>query len=280
MLRRCRIDFCAGVGFVGFGARQVWDKWSASLGCSFGVGAFVLSEADLVAHYSAVTAIGPNSFRGEDRFSARTKFSYFALGRDHDLLLASENLADDAFARSTFERIAGRTLSGALQVVELAENAYGFTHCALAPPSFHGELKGRLDDKRLATMLCVPCFRCEFGGDETAEEFRELRTRLIPAMIWKRSVHPKISLRYSLSRSQERADEYVLSRWDTLKRVVSELSGDTQGFVDLMNYKGEVMEVVSSEGGELFSIRNRDDATVARLPAAEAADVLWRFLTA
>jgi hypothetical protein len=93
---------------------------------------------------------------------------------DKDLLTVTEDTTDRDFAIKVVDQAPIDLSLEKPTLYELSGNDYGFTHALAVPSSYHSSLKGRLEHKRRNLFLCVPIFRCEFAGDESEAEFRDM----------------------------------------------------------------------------------------------------------
>ena len=190
---------------------------------------------------------------------------------------------DDDFASFVFTEVPSEDRSTALpglRVRDMAKNKYNFSALLLAPPAYHSEFKGRLDAKRDHLVLCIPIHRCEFLGDESVDDFYGLRMNIVPTMNWKREAFPKIILRYDNPKTQGGTvhDSGVFAKYDTVLREVDLLDGVPKGFIEIINYKNQVIEVLSPKEGVFVLIRERDDATRQPLDKANLLQKLHSFL--
>jgi hypothetical protein len=121
----------------------------------------------------------------------------------------------------------------------------------LAPKDYHGHFAGRLDAKRSRLVLCLPIHRCEFSGDESVGEFFTLCREIVLALNWQREVCPKIILRYDNPKTQGGTiyDRGVFAKYATVLRELDLLSGVPEGFIEIINYKKQVIEILSPKGG-------------------------------
>jgi hypothetical protein len=150
----------------------------------------------------------------------------------------------------------------------------------LAPREYHAELKGRLDAARANLVLCVPAFDNEFSGTETPQEFFILRREVVPTRLWQREIYPKIALRFDNPRTGGgTGDDYVLAKFDLVAREIDNMAGVPNGFIEILNVREEVIEVVFAQGDNFHVIPNRDDSQAATLPRSAVRDGVWRFLT-
>ncbi|MET2527161.1 hypothetical protein [Ralstonia pseudosolanacearum] len=244
----------------------------------------MLSRIDLEANFSDVKALGGGIFSCKDVLPKRAIHYYLHFGeqsaRQADLLLVSENLEDGDFAAAVLSG-APTTLNGeSLAIASLAQNTYGFSQLVLAPASFHGYFKGRLDEKRGHLLWCIPAHTCEFVGNETAAEFSVLRREIVQAENWQRDPAPKLALRFDNPKTSSGTGRaQVFAKLDTLYREIDLLDGVPAGFLEVINYKGEVIELLSPVTSQYALIFGRDDSTRRQINKNDLKDFVLRFLT-
>jgi len=197
---------------------------------------------------------------------------------DQDLLVVSKSAEDRLFASSVSAQAPACLQSGTPTIFELQENRYGFSHGMAVPSTYHGNLKGRLEARRERLFLCVPIFRCEFTGDESAGEFRDAILRTVAVFDWNRDASPRIKVYFDNPRTGGGTDESgAIFRFATLLSEIENLSGVVNGFIEITNYKGDVVEVLSAREGGFTLIRNRKDEEAMDLSSLSAA--LNRFVS-
>lgn len=194
---------------------------------------------------------------------------------DVKLLVISQDFIDDALARIVFDSIPVFSSKGKPVVFPIfagKHSSSSFTHVLVLPQNYHGYMKDTgIDRKDL--YLCIPIFRCEFSGEESAEEFMDMRVRSVPVLDWRRTVHPKVKVYFDNPKTGAGADEArVLVKYSTLLLEVDNLEGVSNGFIELENYKGDVIEIISPAKKEFILILNREDEIVM------AKDVLKAYL--
>lgn len=245
----------------------------------------MLTIGDIEGQFADVVRVG-KLVRCADVTPRATVHYHVALGVDHgrsvDLLTVSADLLDDDFATLVLE--AGGFEPGlVLEKRALSANGYGFDALLLVPPHYHDYFAGRLDAQRDRLILCVPIYGCEFAGDETAEIFRLLTREVVPIRDWRRFAHPRIRLRFSNPVTGGGTDDavaggYVFAGYDLVLRELANLDGVADGFIELINHRGRVMELLSPAPGQVVTITDRDDATRAEIDATAAADIVWGFV--
>lgn len=236
----------------------------------------MITRALLEQNFYPVVAMG-DVVRCGDELPDRVIHTSFLLPRtpeDGVPFIVSDDLVDDAFVAQMLAE-AGRAPVTALTKRAIGANAYSFSHILLVPPDFHGELRGRMDEERRSSVLVVPIFEPEFSGTEDAEEFATLR-RLVPTQRWDRTVQPRIALRFDNPRTGSgTGDDYVLVSFHTLEAERENLASASGGFLEVVNFRGQVIELVPQGDGTFSLIRNRDDAGAFGVTSAEASDWLW-----
>ncbi|WP_409488151.1 hypothetical protein ACK1U3_20940 [Pseudomonas promysalinigenes] len=196
-----------------------------------------------------------------------------------DLLVISEGVIDRAFSVAVVEQAPDSLSQGTTVIFDISPNAYGFSHVLVVPNTYHGSLKGRLEGKRDNLYLCIPIHRCEFSGGELESEFKEMIQRMIPVFRWGRSVCPKIKVYFDNPETEAGTVEAgVLMKFPTLLTEIDNLNDVVNGFVEVTNYKGEVVEVLSPSKEVFTLIRNRKDEEV--LSHSQLVEALSSFVLA
>lgn len=126
------------------------------------------------------------------------------------------------------------------------------------PSTYHG-LLNRIE-KRTGLFLCLPIFRCEFTGEESAEDFKWSTHHIVDVNNWHRTRQPKISVYFDNPRTGGGTDkDGAIVSLETLIAEIDNLSGVSDGFIEITNYRNEVIEVLSPEEGRYVLIHNRQD---------------------
>lgn len=176
-------------------------------------------------------------------------------------------------------------------------NQYRFSELLIVPPEFHHQLEG-LIESRSDLVLCVPGHQSEFVAKEnemvlTFNEGQELEDWddrpaevpehwwrcCTPYHQWKRIVHPRIVLRFDNPKAQYSSDQYLLSSYSALVNTIQLLDGAPDGFIEIINYKDQVLEILPKDPGTLELIRDRNDDGSVLLKQEELLDEVWAFLT-
>lgn len=242
----------------------------------------MLTRADIEDHFSDVVDLGEGIIKGSDEFPGKIVYNYVKLGDDasggNDFLLVSEQADDEDFAKRVFSCVVHPATDTGLTMCDLTENKYGLTHLLIAPKTYFSHLKGRLDKEREQLYLCVPIFRAEFTGRESVDEFYEVRRHLIETLDWNRSFSPRVLLRFDNPKTGGGTDGDALVTYDTLLREIDNLNGAAEGFIEIKNYLGEVLEILSADMGTFILIRNRDDSRREPMSQPALLEQVWRFL--
>lgn len=177
-----------------------------------------------------------------------------------DLLTVSEDVLDQGFACAVVDQAPHFLSPLKPTMYELADNDYGFTHALAVPSNYHSSLKGGLEPKREKLYLCVPIFRCEFTGDESEAEFKEMTQRTVPVFKWKRQAHPKLMVYFDNPGTGAGTYENgAILKYPILISEIENLNGVGSGFIEVTNYMGSVVEILSPELDKYTLIRNRSD---------------------
>ena len=82
----------------------------------------------------------------------------------------------------------------------------------------------------------------------------------MPVLDWKRTIRPKVKVYFDNPKTGAGADENrVLVKYMTLLQEVDNFEGVSNGFIELENYKSEVVEILSPAKSEFILILNRED---------------------
>lgn len=242
----------------------------------------MLNLQDLLNNFSNVVEIDSAVARAELKTS-KVHYFYVRFAKDsagHDLLLASQDKIDDEFAKQVFDCVGGAYKGGNLLKIPAASNTYGFSSIVVAPPTYHSYFEGILDAKRKKLVLCIPSFECEFSGREKREQFSKMLWRTVPILGWSRNMVPKILLRFDNPKTGGGTGKgYTLAEFKTLLAEVENIHTVESAFVEVLNFREAVLEVISDSDGVYTLISNRDDATRERVSATALEGRLWSFLT-
>jgi hypothetical protein len=106
-----------------------------------------------------------------------------------------------------------------------------------------------------------------------------MRRELVPTLNWEREVTPKILLRFDNPKTRGgTGNSEVHAKYGTLVREIDNLQGVSNGFIEIINYRGSVREVLAA--GDMFTlIYERDDGRRETLDRGALVDSLYRFLT-
>ncbi|AZF13707.1 hypothetical protein [Pseudomonas sp. R3-18-08] len=180
------------------------------------------------------------------------------------LLVISQDFFDDALAEIIVNSVSVISSTDKPLILPITAGKHSsslFTHIIILPQNYHGYMKSAGID-RGDLYWCIPIFRCEFSGEESVEEFMSMRVHFVPVLDWKRAIRPKVKVYFDNPKTGAGADETrVLVQYLTLLQEVDNLEGVSNGFIELENYKGEVVEILSPVKSEFILILNREDET-------------------
>lgn len=243
----------------------------------------MLSPADIHANFSQVVELPGGDLRFEiklpkKRFVHRLRFGR-ADGGWPDLLTVVEDLDDDEFAKEVLDAAHGHTMPDGLAIVPFSNRTRAFDRVLLAGPSFHGTFMGILDPQRARLVLCIPINHCEFAGNEDRQTFADMCFGIVPTRDWNREPVPKFQLRFSNPRTRGgTSDGYVQVRLRVLLLEIGNLNGVDQGFIEIVNHRGQVVEVLSPRPDAYIHIVDRDDSTRRWMSVDELLEELHAFL--
>lgn len=237
----------------------------------------MISRNALLKTYDSVEVLAGNVYFFQDEMQAYTYNYWLCAFGEKDLIVVSQDhvitlLALDVIASAS----AGCVASSTPTIVDLKTSASTFTHLMIVPCHYHGYFKGVDGVDRRALYWCMPIHRCEFSGSESEDDFREMRFHYVPVLDWKRKAHPKLLVYFDNPKTGGGTDEAgAFHQWSELLQVISELNGVTNGFIEITNYQGQVMEVLSPAQDVFLLIRNRKDEEYLEFPLL--VEALTRF---
>ncbi|NWE37572.1 hypothetical protein, partial [Pseudomonas gingeri] len=152
----------------------------------------MFSKQDLLKSFAVVDEDRSGHYFFQHNLPKTTYRYCLKSSASQDVLIVSEDVDDRQFSIAVLDQSPGGLSKDKPTLYEISENEYGFTHALAVPNNYHGSLKGNLEYKRDNLFLCVPIFRCEFSGEETEEQFKDMAQRMLPIFKWKRDVFPKL----------------------------------------------------------------------------------------
>lgn len=223
----------------------------------------MITESKLIAGFGAVERTSKGLLVCKHILPKYAYTYFFDLGREYVLVAVVQIGIDSEFASRILQTASFIQPSEQLTVYAIPSNKYNFTHALLVPSAYHGYLhgvRGIVEDDRRKLYLCIPIFRSEFSGDETVEEFKDMRFDTVPTLDWKRNSKPKIYIYFDNPKTGSRAlENSVRTSADQLFEEIDLLNGVTAGFIEVTNYKRDVLEILSPRLGWYALIKNRTD---------------------
>lgn len=243
----------------------------------------MLKPSDITAHFARIVELADGVLRFEDVLPRKRVIYYLRVGGDAhdaaDLVTISENREDDDFAASVLQAATGHAMPKALAMVPLSAQPRPFDRVLTACPAFHAHFGGRLDAQRSRLVLCLPIHHSEFTGAEDRATFATMRREVVSTLDWSREPMPRALVRFDNPRSGGgTGDRSMLFPWRTLEREIVNLNGVERGFVEIVNYREKVIELLSPRPDVYIHIRNRDDATRRALTHEQVLGEVRAFL--
>ena len=169
--------------------------------------------------------------------------------------------------------------AGALPITIVEGELTPFDCMALVGPKAHDMYRYQDPILGQRTVVAFPAYRCEFSGDEAAEEVRLMRERFVSTLDWKRQPTPKVEMRFVNTRSgaRSRGNRFGLVDLPYALHEVVELQG-SGGYVDLRNFRREACRVTWTEGR--FLMHRHDMAPVRCDHDVDVRGEVLRFLGA
>lgn len=237
----------------------------------------MISQKELLETYKRVDLLAEDVYFFQDEMQAYTYHYWLKPSCQQDVIVVSQDIVNDSLALDVIRSVANSSLDpDAPTVCELATSMAGFTHVIAVPCHYHGYLKSAKGVERKNLHLCVPIHRCEFSGSESEDDFREMRLHYVPVLNWEREVSPKLLVYFDNPKTGASTLEAgAFFQWSALLQEVDELNGVSHGFIEITNYKGHVVEVLSPKRDIFILIRNRTDEAHIGLPLL--VEALHRF---
>jgi hypothetical protein len=227
---------------------------------------YMISKSDLLEEYDSVKVLAGDIYFFQDKMRDYT-YNYWLMSSGlQDLIVVCQDELVDQLAIDVISSVSSNLNLFAPTVFELKGVTATFTHVMVVPPIYHGYLKDVEGVDRKNLFLCLPIYRCEFSGCESVDDFRELRLHYIPVLNWHREKHPKMRVYFDNPRTGGGTDEAgAYFQWSTLLREIGNINGVSDGFIELTNWSGQVVEVISSSADVYVLIKDRRDEQVLSL---------------
>jgi len=128
----------------------------------------------------------------------------------------------------------------------------GFDCVGVASPPAHQHFKAQHDELHSKTVWAFPFYRCEFSGLENAATIERMTgtSRLVTVVDWARPPQPKLLIQYSIPGVTKGSGEDGLGLTDakTLEWVISELETADLGWVEVMNFREQAVQISREKG--------------------------------
>jgi hypothetical protein len=219
----------------------------------------MISENSLVEEYGAVEKL-KDLFFFQEEMKTYTYYYWLKPSKNCDFLVISQDHKDHALAATIIDNAPESALNGKPYIYKLPKPAEKFSHVLVVPGEYHSYLDGVEGATRERIALCIPIHRCEFSGDESIDEFKYMRLHLVPILEWQRDPCPKLRVYFDNPKTGGGTTEAgALLRLSSLLLEVENLNGVSDGFIEITNYSGTVVEVLSPKEGSYILIHNRED---------------------
>ena len=130
-------------------------------------------------------------------------------------------------------------------------------HAMFLKPEGHSLLKTENSFLHAHTLVAFPIYDCEFSGDESAEEIVLMRKEFVATIDWNRNPQPKVRLRFDNPQTKGGTigKHLGFSKLETVQREIRNLSGVQKGFIEMENFKGTRIKIISTKD-DYYSIYN------------------------
>lgn len=235
----------------------------------------MITKDDLLREFGEVSEAHGCCF-GKYVVATYTLYCCLRSANGHDLAITSKDIDDPEFASSVALNAPPHLPHDRPTIFAIPPSIYGFTHAIAVPSTYHGLLNRSANRTNL--FLCLPIFRGEFSGNESAEDFKWSTHHIVDVNNWRRTRQPKISLYFDNPRTGGGSDkDGAIVSLETLMAEIENLNGVSDGFIEITNCRDEVIEVVSPEEGSYLLIRNRQYEEL--MDSAHVAAAVEKFTT-
>lgn len=244
----------------------------------------MINKEDIENNFTDIEELPEGIMKFKDVVPAFSLIYYFRYNtiNESDLLVVVKDVDDDIFAEALIRAASSvHYLHSSLSKHAFShESNFSFTHMLLVPPQYHSYFRGRLDRERTNLFLVLPIFNCEFSGSESVELFYRIRREIVPSLDWKRGPSPLAMVRFNNQKTGggTAGGSSVPIRYDVLKDEIYRLDGVISGFIEVTNYRGNYLEILSMKPG-MYSVRFQDGSHGKNLDYEKVINEVWRFLS-
>lgn len=157
----------------------------------------MISHNDLVEEFGEGKPVGSSIQFFQEKMKFFTYNYWVSRSEFRCLLIVSKDTIDHAFCDHVFVAAPRQLSFDKPTIFEFSGSSRDFTHVLAIPSTYHGYLNGVEGVDRRNLLLCIPIYRCEFSGDETADEFKYMHPRLVSIWEWGRQ-NPQKFVRTSI----------------------------------------------------------------------------------
>lgn len=237
----------------------------------------MITVENLSDEFGDFQAVSGYIFQASESTAIHDYNYWFSSSDSQSLIVASEDIFDSVTAISILTSAPNSLSADKPNLFGMPENKYGFTHVLAVPGEYHGYMKGYANIDRSSLFLCIPIRRFEFSGHETSQEFREMNKRIVPILDWNRLARPKTVVYFDNPRTSAGTKDSVVVPYESLLCEIKNLSGVSNGFIEVKNYRDDIIEILSPVLHSYKLIRNRADTQV--MDAEILVNNIYEFLT-
>lgn len=163
--------------------------------------------------------------------------------KGYDFVIVFKNVDDLEFVVSVVLNVLYYFLYDGLMIFEIFFNVYGFIYVMVVFSIYYGFLNWI--EKCMGLFLCLLIFWCEFNGNELVEDFKWFIYYIVDVNNWYRIKQLKISVyfdNFCIGGGMDK--DGVIVSLEILIVEIDNVSGVSNGFIEIINYCGEVIEVL------------------------------------
>lgn len=139
-----------------------------------------------------------------------------------------------------------------------------FDSLIVLPPGYHNSFLAQ--DRSLAqqTFVVFPAYNCEFCRTESRDAIEVMRRGIVKTLDWKRDPSPRVAMRYSNPKTGGGSvgSDRGLTEISVALREASNLVGSPGAYMEIENFKNEVMEI-SNDGMKVTALCRNESICVA-----------------
>lgn len=207
-------------------------------------------SVDEIKEYFENGVLVNNLIKTELEIGSDIEYYYFSLemsSSGSQFYIVSKNKEIDEYASIIYENLPSFSGNNLLKVSMNKSLEYPFDSLLFVPPHYHHLFEDDFDEEREDLIQLIPIFNCEFSGEETIEEFQELSWRYVKINNLARQASPKIKISMNNPKTNVKTgkEKFVLVSYTSLIVYIRDILGVDSAFLNLINYKDELIKVTS-----------------------------------